>query len=155
MQIISSMIEAHIFRAEGEKIEFLLLKRSEREIYPGIWQMVSGKIKANETAVSAALREIFEETGLTPVKFWAVPNLNSFYSAEKDSIVLIPVFAALVNKGQQVVISGEHSEFNWFESSVAKKLLAWEGQRKSVEIIENYFLYQNNFLSFVEVKLQT
>jgi dATP pyrophosphohydrolase len=153
MQIISNMIEAHVFRAEGEKIEFLLLKRSEKEIYSGIWQMVTGKVKDNETAVSAALREIYEETALKPLRFWAAPNLNSFYSAEKDSIILIPVFAALVDKNQAVIISSEHCEFGWFEPSEAKELLAWEGQRKSVDIIENYFLRQNNFLSFVELKL--
>ncbi|HAB52346.1 MAG TPA: NUDIX pyrophosphatase, partial [Ignavibacteriales bacterium] len=42
LTIISNMIEAHIFRMKKGKIEFLLLKRSENEIYPGLWQMVSG-----------------------------------------------------------------------------------------------------------------
>ena len=45
MKIISNMIEAHIFRETKDGIEFLLLKRSEKEIYSGLWQMVTGKIE--------------------------------------------------------------------------------------------------------------
>ena len=58
LTIISNMIEAHIFRMKKGKIEFLLLKRSENEIYPGLWQMVSGTIHKGETASQTALREI-------------------------------------------------------------------------------------------------
>ncbi len=153
MQLISNMIEAHIFREGKSGIEFLLLKRSESEIYPGIWQMVSGKIKAGEKAFETALREIKEETGLTPVKLWAAPNINSFYQADKDYISFLPVFAALVNPDDEVTISKEHSEFKWVEIEEAKKILAWEGQRKSVDIIKEYYLNEKYFLNFVEIKL--
>jgi dATP pyrophosphohydrolase len=61
MKIVSTMIEAHIFRESEKGIEFLLLKRSEGQPYPGLWQMVTGKIKT-ESAHQTALREIKEET---------------------------------------------------------------------------------------------
>jgi len=66
MNIISNLIEAHIFREKNGKLEFLSLKRSPEQYYPNLWQMVSGKIKENETAYQSAIREIKEETGLTP-----------------------------------------------------------------------------------------
>ena len=62
MQIISELIEAHIFRKSDEGIEFLLLKRAEGNVYPELWQMVTGKMKKDESAHKAALREIKEET---------------------------------------------------------------------------------------------
>ncbi|PJA97228.1 MAG: NUDIX pyrophosphatase, partial [Ignavibacteriales bacterium CG_4_9_14_3_um_filter_34_10] len=86
MKIESYLVEAHIVKIVDSKLEFLLLKRAESESYPGIWQMVTGSIDNNETAVETALREIHEETSLTPDKFWVVPNVNSFYSAEDDEI---------------------------------------------------------------------
>jgi hypothetical protein len=46
LKIISNLIEAHIFRETEKGIEFLLLKRADNQIYPGVWQMVSGKISA-------------------------------------------------------------------------------------------------------------
>lgn len=79
MKIISNMVEAHIFRINKSEMEFLLLKRAEKEVYPGLWQMVSGKVKNNEKAYNAALREINEETGIVPSKLWIVPNINSFH----------------------------------------------------------------------------
>lgn len=155
MKIISNLIEAHIFRKRKEGIEFLLLKRAENQIYPGIWQMVSGKIEADEKAYESAVRELKEETGLTPLKIWVAPKVNSFYSDVSDTICMVPVFAIQVDKKSEVKLSNEHTEFKWVSSKKAKKMLAWDGQRKALELIEEYFLNEKSFLNFVEVKIQT
>jgi dATP pyrophosphohydrolase len=147
------MVEAHIFRINKGELEFLLLKRSEKEIYPGLWQMVSGSIHKGETAYQTAFREISEETNLKPIKIWVVPNVNSFYSPEKNYISLLPVFAVKVNPNSKVRISDEHAEYKWVRKEKAKKMLAWVGQRKSVDIISEYFTKKKSFLKFVEVKL--
>ena len=152
MNVTSSLIEVHIFRRIGNDLEFLLLKRASNEKYPGLWQMVTGSIE-NEDAHETALREVKEETGLTPIKFWVVPNINSFYSPEMDVIVMIPVFAVLVDESQKVIISDEHTDFKWVQKKEAVKLLAWPGQRQSVEIIYEYFTNQQSFLKFVEIHL--
>jgi dATP pyrophosphohydrolase len=152
MKIISNMIEAHIFRKKKNEIEFLLLKRGEKEIYGGLWQMVTGKIRKGEKAYRTALREIREETGLKPKRFWVTPNINPFYSHEKNYISLLPVFAAEVKADSKVTISREHTEYGWFKPDKAKKLLAWPGQRRSVEIITEYFLREISFWNFVEIK---
>jgi len=153
MKIISNLIEAHIFRENEKDIEFLLLKRAEDQIYPGIWQMVSGKTKQNERAYDAAVRELKEETGLTPLKIWSAPIVNSFYSSKSDTINLIPVFAIQVEIYSTVTISNEHIEYNWVTSMETQKLLAWDGQRKAVRLIDEYFLKEIKFLNFVEIKL--
>lgn len=151
MNVKSYLIEAHIFRLAGRELEFLLLKRAENEIYSGLWQMVTGSIDDDEKAYQAALREIKEETGLTPAKFWVVPNVNSFYSPTQNDICMIPVFAALVADDCNVQISKEHSEFKWVSKDNAVKLLAWPGQRISVETIYEYFQNRQNFLHFMEI----
>ncbi|MFA7229097.1 MAG: NUDIX domain-containing protein, partial [Melioribacteraceae bacterium] len=75
MNVKSSLIEAHIFRRNGVDIEFLLLKRSPGEKYPGLWQMVTGSVENGEKRYETALREIKEETGIVPIKFWIVSNV--------------------------------------------------------------------------------
>jgi dATP pyrophosphohydrolase len=152
MKIISNMIEAHIFRKKKNGIEFLLLKRGEKEIYGGLWQMVTGKIRRGEKAYQAALREIKEETGLKPKRFWVIPNINPFYSQEENYISLLPVFAAEVAKDSEIIISREHTEYKWFKPEKAIKMLAWPGQRKSVDIITQYYTKDNFFWNFVEIK---
>lgn len=153
MKVISNLIEAHIFRERKGELEFLLLKRASYQYYPNLWQMVSGKIKEGEKAYQTALREIKEETNLTPEKLWIAPNINSFYSPDDEYISLIPVFAAKVSPNSEVTISSEHSEFKWVNKDEAKNLLAWEGQRKSVEVITEYFISRKSFLNFVEIKI--
>ncbi len=151
MRIVSTMIEAHIFRESEKGIEFLLLKRSDGQPYPCLWQMVTGKIKPNEKAYQTALREIKEETGLTPVQLWVAPTVNSFYEPKDEYICLLPVFAARV-EADEIQLSDEHTEYQWVDKSTAQKLLAWEGQRKAVQIIEDYFLNEKSFFHFIEIK---
>jgi len=66
---------------------------------------------------------------------------------------LLPVFAAKVNYESRVQISNEHTEYKWVSPEEAKKLLAWEGQRKSVDVIVDYLLNRNSFLNFIEIAL--
>ena len=153
MKIISNLIEAHLFRETDEELEFLLLKRAEDQIYPGVWQMVSGKIDKSEKAFETALREIKEETGIVPENMWVVPRVNTFYTADTDTICLVPVFACLIKPNLKVVLSSEHCEYKWVTSGEAKQLLAWDGQRKAVDLIEEYFLNEKKFLNFTEVKI--
>jgi len=152
MKIISNLIEAHIFRESENGIEFLLLKRSEDQHYPGLWQMVTGKIKEGEKAFQTALREIKEETELVPIQLWVAPTVNSFYEPRDEFICLIPVFAVRV-KSNKVKISSEHTEYKWVNKQTAQKLLAWEGQRRAVQIIEDYFLNEKSFFHFVEITI--
>jgi dATP pyrophosphohydrolase len=151
IKVESYIIEAHIFRRIKDNIEFLLLKRADGEIYSGIWQMVTGSVKENEEAYNTALREIKEETSIIPKKFWVVPHINSFYSRKRNSVCMVPVFAALASELDKVTISDEHDEYKWVSADEARKLLAWEGQRKSVDIIEDYFLNRLSTLNFVEL----
>ena len=153
MKIISKYIEAHIFREENEKIEFLLMKRDEKEIYPGVWQMVTGKIKENEKAFQTAIREIKEETGLIPHQLWVAPTINSFYEPKDEYICLLPVFAARVSN-EKIKLSAEHTDYKWVNRVTAQKLLAWDGQRKAVQIIEDYFLNEKSYFHFVEINLK-
>ncbi len=154
MKLTSFLIEAHIFRQSiSGEIEFLLLKRAENEKYPGIWQMVTGSIKKREKAFQTALREIKEETGLMPKKLWVVPNVNSFYEPVNDYLCMVPVFAALVENNSNVNVSTEHTEYKWANLDETKKLLAWKGQRVSVDTIHEYFTKERSFLNFVEIKL--
>ena len=114
--------------------------------------MVTGKIKDDESAYSAALREIQEETSLRVNKLFIVPQVNSFYNSDDDSVNLIPVFVAVVNS-QDVQLSSEHQKYEWVEKDRAQKMLSWPGQAQSVEIIDDYFSKQRENLNFIEIKI--
>lgn len=114
--------------------------------------MVTGKVENGESAYSTALREVKEETGLNVNNLFVVPQVNSFYNSEDDSVNLIPVFVALVDS-KDVQLSSEHQEFEWVEKDKAQKLLAWPGQAQSVEIIDDYLSKHRENLNFIEIKI--
>jgi len=153
MELLSGHVEVHVFRRTKEGLKYLMLKRGEKEIYPGLWQIVTGKIKAGEKAYETALREVLEETGLRPKRFWVAPKVNQFYSAERDAIYNVPVFAAEVDS-DKVKICDEHCEYQWVDPSEARELLPWEEQRKALDIVTGYVLKMPDYLDMVEVKVQ-
>jgi len=72
--ILSQIVEVCIFRWIAGEPQYLLLQRADdEELYPDIWQIVTGSIKKNESTDKAALRELEEETGLCLKRFWTVP----------------------------------------------------------------------------------
>ncbi len=152
MKIIDDIIEAHIFRQFEGRLEFLLLRRAaDDEVYPGVWQPVTGRMNSGEKAWEAAIREIKEETGLSPGSFWVVPNVNSFYNPVKDTASLIPVFAAKVDASAAVQLSAEHDDFKWLGLEEALPLLAWPGQRKSADIISRYVSDEKFYFDLVKL----
>jgi dATP pyrophosphohydrolase len=155
MNIKTNLVEVHIYRIREGKMEFLLLKRSEKVIFPGLWQMVNGHSNEGETAYETALREIKEETGNTPEFFWAAPNVNRFYSAEDDSIYILPVFAARLSSADSVTICDEHCDYMWASPETAKEMVTWPGQRNSIDIIVEYVLNKPDLVSLLVIKHKT
>ena len=78
-KIVVRVVDCHIFRWDNGEPVFLLLKRSENQMYPGIWQCVTGKIEIGEKPHETAIRELQEETGLTPISTWTIDQVNHFF----------------------------------------------------------------------------
>jgi dATP pyrophosphohydrolase len=135
-QIVSNSVQVHIFRRKGTSSEFLLLQRADNiELYPGIWQVVTGWIEENETALEAALREVKEETGLEPIRFWALPYIASFFDTNNDRVCLSPVFAFEAASIAQVHISHEHKEYLWLDYKESLSLLELQSHKEGLKIL--------------------
>jgi dihydroneopterin triphosphate diphosphatase len=140
-KIVTRTVEVCVFRLEGDVAKFLLLKRSpDEDLYPGIWQFVTGTMKEGETAVESALRELQEETGLQKRGFWVAPFVSSFYVAVNDTVHLSPFFAAQVAEQEKVRLSSEHQEFQWCTFEAAKEKLVWPGQLQGLQIVRDYIV---------------
>lgn len=151
-EIISNYIEVHVCRKTGHGYNFLLLKRSqEKKIYPGIWQMITGTIEPGEKTKEAALREVMEETGITPLKLYSVPRVNTFYFEYSDVICLSPVFLAMTDK-EDIIISDEHSEYKWLNYEEAVTLIHWPDQIESLNLIYKYIKDDRLIKKLVEIK---
>ena len=151
-EIISNYIEVHVCRKAEHGYNFLLLKRSqEKKIYPGIWQMITGTIEPGEKTKDAVLREVMEETGLTPLKLYSVPHVNTFYFEYSDVICLSPVFLVMTDK-EDIKISDEHSEYKWLNYEDAADLIHWPDQIESLNLIYKYIKDDRLIKKLVEIK---
>lgn len=136
-EILSKYIECYVYRFENGVIKYLLLKRSKnKEPYPGIWQIVTGRMEKDEEAGKTALREVKEETGLDVMNCFVHPKINEFYTPHNDKIYLIPVFAAEVSD-KTVIISDEHVEFEWLNFEDACEKIHWYSQKENLRILND------------------
>jgi dATP pyrophosphohydrolase len=140
-KIAANVVEVCIFKIERGEPRYLLLCRAEGDtLYPGIWQIVSGMVKDREHAVRAALRELQEETGLMPIRFWAAPYVDMFYLAANDTVHLSPLFAAQVGEQDQPKLSSEHQSYSWDDIETACGKLIWPGQRRGLKRVHRYIV---------------
>jgi len=136
-----TIIEVCVFRYSGLQPEYLLLRRSKTDrIYPDTWQIVSGSIETGETAMAASLRELKEETGFVPERYWIVPHMNTFMNAKRDVVHISAVFAAQVPPGSKPELSHEHYEYEWCSLKRAEELLVWPGQIRALSVVHEYIV---------------
>lgn len=149
-KIVSQIAEVYIFKNSGSEIKYLLLKRAESEIYPGIWSVAGGRINENEKAYETALREMEEETGLTAKHFYRVDTVDSFYDIQNDEINLTPVFLAEANEGE-VMLSEEHSEYKWMTFDEAHENIFWIDWKKNIKLINDILINVSLFKTLEEI----
>ncbi len=131
-----------------------MLRRSKSErLYPDAWQIVTGSIEMGETALQGALRELKEETGYTPQKFWIVPHVNTFFSVKYDTLNHTVVFAAQVPAKTDPLLSHEHYQFQWCTIDKAKQLCVWPGQIQALEVVHNFIVRGSTAADFSEITL--
>jgi dihydroneopterin triphosphate diphosphatase len=151
-EVVSNIVEVSVFRFWNDRPEFLLLRRASLEaVYPGIWQIITGSVRENETALQGARREVLEETGVVPVRFWVVPHVSSFYDAAADRVLMVPHFAAQISAETEVVLSREHDRYEWVEFPEALRRVVWPAQKQALEIVHEQILGGERAAGLVEM----
>jgi len=128
------VVDVYSCREQSVNPEFLILHRAPGTEYAGQWRTVGGKIEGDEAAWEAGLREVNEETGHTPTRFWTLPFLNAFYEWQADRINLIPAFAAALPADP--VLDDEHDAFAWLPAQEAVDRLAWPEQQRLLRLAD-------------------
>jgi dATP pyrophosphohydrolase len=137
----SFTIAAYICRIVDGRGQYLIIRRQTPYLYD-TWQMVSGKIEKNEKAWEAALREIKEETGLTPDRLYSINNVELFYEISRNCINIVPLFVGFIDSNQDVILSLEHSESKWITPGEAKEYLSFDHQADTMRLIKKRFVQQ-------------
>lgn len=126
-------VDTFVLRRSGAGWEVLVLRRSARGRNPGSWETVHGTIEPGETPVQASLRELREETGLTPERFYNLSRIEGFYQHRTDELAIIPAFAAFVAAEAAPRLSDEHDAFVWLAPDEASRRFAWPRERRALD----------------------
>ena len=124
-----------MFRRRRGTAEFLALRRAVGRALPGVWQPVTGKLKRGETAFAAARREVREETGLSPFRWWSLETPTLYFDPGRDLVVALPLFAAEVQANASVKLADEHQDARFFTARSAGELYLWHAQRRGLEAV--------------------
>ena len=147
----SAFIEVYVFRRRGRRVEFLCLRRGQVRFLPGVWQPVTGRRRPRERGLAAAVREVREETGLIPLRWWALEAPTVFYDASRDRVRTYPRFAAETRLDAPVRLSGEHVDWTFLSAAQAGRRYLWESQRDGLEDVKRQILRGGPLADALEV----
>ncbi|MAO64684.1 MAG: NUDIX domain-containing protein [Balneola sp.] len=144
---MKKLVDVYPYKIKNGVPLFLIFKRSANKIYANQWRMVGGKVQEGESRWETGLRELKEETGLTPLKFWTIPSVNQFYEAKTDSVHTIPAFAAQIDAEQQIELDDEHTEYKWVGIEGIEPYIPWPEQRRLMKL--TYDILTDQFLQIL------
>lgn len=107
----------------------------------GYWQSIAGGGEGDETPLEAVQRETFEEAAVPFDSQWitlqtrtSVP-ITYFRQHEHwdTAILVIPVhYFGVIISTDTIVLSPEHSEYQWMTETEAQTLLKWDSDRTAL-----------------------
>ena len=152
MKVRYDHVTVFVIRPAGDAFEFLQLRRQADDYLGGTWQTVRGTGKAGESSVQTALRELREETGLTPAEFYSLGLVETFYLAADDCLFHSPAFVAFVAAGSGVTLDCEHDAHRWISAADAERLFMWPSEAPLLREIAAKILQNSDAKPLLRVK---
>ena len=109
----------------------LALQRAPNATRPRAWEAVHGSIEPGEKPHEAAIREMREETGLTPDRLYNV-TAHAFYLHMRGTVEVAVVFCAFVKGTPRVTVGSEHTKAAWVSRTEALKRFVWPSARENL-----------------------
>lgn len=88
--------------------QYLMMYRSDHPDFGRDADLPGGTLEAGETLEEGLIREVREETGITVVDAKELYSSTAYYEGELDS-----VFVTRVGRRPEIVMSWEHSRYEW------------------------------------------
>lgn len=130
-----SIVDLAVVRFGQSGLETLLMRRAPGMRCAGAWEIVHGKIEAQETPQAAARRELREETGLIAQRLYNI-TLGGFYLHHQGVLSLTVVFCAVVAPdAPPPTIGEEHDAYAWLPIAEAMTETAWPREREAMQHI--------------------
>ena len=135
---------AVIFRQDDTR-QYLLLERARRK--SGYWDFPRGNVEKNETPWLTARREIREETGIEDIRF--IPGFSEkicyYYKTDRSTIMREVLFLLAETETEKVVLSYEHTGFEWLDYRRAYERITHRSSKSVLEKAERLLSTLKNY----------
>lgn len=147
------MVEVYVFRRLARRVRFLVLRRHPADSLPGVWQPVTGTLRRGERAVTGALREVREETGVTVARLWRIETASAYFDPARDRIRFIVRFAAEVHARAPIRRSREHTAHRFVVAREAARRFLWDSQREGLAAVRAQVLRGGRRARALEIEI--
>ncbi len=93
--------------------QFLFLQKAEGKLEPGTWGVPAGKIEKNESPKEGAIRELFEETGISLKDAASLHYLDCLYIRKPEVDYVYHLFKVQLTEMPFIQLSNEHQDYRW------------------------------------------
>jgi bis(5'-nucleosidyl)-tetraphosphatase len=126
---------ALVYYVDNQQIIFLLL-----QYFSGHWDFPKGNKERGENSIQTIRREIKEETGIRDLTFidGFVKEISYKYLRQNQLISKKVVYFLARTNTKDVVLSSEHTDFEWDHYESALKRLTY---KKSKEILTEGYIF--------------
>lgn len=131
-------IEVYVVSLARGEWSVLALQRALDTRCPGGWETVHGTIEPGEEPEAAALREVFEETGLDVQRMYSL-SVSPFYLHRTHVVELSVGFVAFVDVGAPVTLGEEHTGHAWLSADEALVRFMWPRERQALREVMELF----------------
>ncbi|MFX1326026.1 MAG: NUDIX domain-containing protein [Promethearchaeota archaeon] len=152
------VISAFMIRYNGDKLEFLLIKRAEMSYN---WHWITGGVEKGEIRLEGAKRELREEIGYHPALIipFSVPQ-ELYKDLEEEDLNLwvkqgqslrklhnimkkhkMYYFQIRIDELQDPILDPtEHTDWKWCDYETACKSIMWLNEKKILTCVNNYLI---------------
>jgi bis(5'-nucleosidyl)-tetraphosphatase len=130
-----------VYHEQNKNITYLLLQYLHEH-----WDFVKGKIEPGESRYDAALRELYEETGITSITL--DPHFSaslSYVYTERDGVVTKKTVDFLIGHTSEthITLSSEHLDSAWLSFQEALARLTFKNAQEILSAAHAYITSKN------------
>lgn len=93
-----------------------------RRLYPNCWDVIGGKVEAEETVDQALVREFGEELGIVPERYQYVGDITDVVPSAGGRLTYAMYLVTAWSGGAPQIANDEHVRIAWFAPAEAAGL---------------------------------